>query len=1077
MRLRSITIGRLPGIPERLRVEGLSAGINFITGPNASGKSSIIRALRYLLTPRQKTDPVDLILEAEFEIDGVAWSVARTSQDPVWRRAGEIVSPPNLPQADAMDAHLIRIEDLLALEKGRDEALANTLRIEIDGGFNLREIKEHLEGLVRTSAKNERAAVEKTRDELNRIKNQHRALAQQQANLPSIDQAIAEAEQAQSEVSALKISIEVVGFQSKLKSLDERASELPQALAQLTGQELNQLNALEASQNKWQQAEQSLNETLAQQRSALEASGLEKKLPSPSIIRTAEAFTQRLTTLLRDLEAHNKTQSLVITRLEQARQRLDPTGTHPPDQWPRLTVDDINQAQRLARAMDRAHQQSLSTSPSHPSANSKKWWAAIALGTTLGILGIALNQTNLTAVILIGLAVLALFQWRQHTKLPKNTGLSETPQAFELEQEAEALAQKLGFQPALLGEQAGLVFADAYRQFETAHNEYLEIIAKREHDEKSLSDLIQQINTLLSPFGWADCEPSYDPAALITLQATLSDWLERAHGALSLTEKMEGSERQLQQAQHEISTVWQQVEAIYQKAGLLPEQKTHLETILSQKPLWDEIIREQQTTQTLLDDRRTQLADRPDLIALIEQGSVDKLDQQLKQYQQAAEGLGALQEARAQLKNDIKHASNGHDLTRANAARERANEQLIEKRQAVLLAEAELFWLEHIEQETQQVSGERVYDLASTLFASFTHHQWEMRLSEGFYAIRTKDQARMALSELSTATRMQLLLAVRIARMLKSEEQHERLPLFIDEALTTSDPHRAATIIDNLQTIASDEGRQIIYLAASDYELQLWHHLTQQTPTLIQLDQDAPVKQDDALALSFSAKAAIPTPDAYTEDEYAKVLGIQPWMAHQPVESLHLYYVLADDLELLHRLMDQWRLQRLGAFERWLTSPSGQQQLDAEKIATLKTRCQLIRRWWALWHRGRPIPMDEAVIHRATEDGGLTQTTLPGVLEAARHVNFDANKLLAFLKEHPIDSKKSSRKLSQKKWGELAQYLEDRGHVSLESSMALEDIRMRALETLHDSIALNELHALQGIIDRLEQGQPRSSTQ
>lgn len=1072
MRLRSITIGKLPGIPERLHVEGFSAGINFITGPNASGKSSIIRALRYLLTPKQKTDPIDLILEAEFEIDGAVWSVTRTSQDPVWRRAGELTSPPNLPQADAMDAHLIRIEDLLALEKGRDEALADTLRIEMDGGFNLREIRQNLEDAARTTAKSERSAVEKTRDALNRINSQHRSLAQQQATLPSLDQAISMAEQAQAQVSVLKSSLEAVSLQSKLQGLNERIRQLPESLAQLTGRELDQLSALEESQTKWQKVEQSLTGTLAKQRAALEASGLEKKLPEPSIIKSAEAHLQRLIDLRRDLQAHEKTQSVVVARLEQARSRLDPTGTHPPDGWPRLTVEDINQAQRLARDIDRAHQQSLSKAPTHPSPTPKMRWAAMALGATVAILGIALDQSYFSAAVLMGLVVLAVTQWLTHIKPHGTTGSSEMQQRESLEKEAQALAHKLGFQPALLGEQAGLVFADAYRQFATAHQEYVEVMAHLDHDQQCLSDLIQQINTLLSPFGWVSSEASHQPSEPMTIQAALADWVDRAHGALELIKKMDESERQLRQAQQELSAVWQQMDTIYQQAGLVLGQKAKLENILSHKALWDEIIHEQNKTQTLLDDRLAGLAGKPELVELIQQGAVDELNHQLKQQQQASEQLSTLQETRAQLKNDIKHASNGQDLSQANAALETAIEHLTEKRHDVLLAETGLFWLEHIEQQTRQVSGERIYDLASELFASFTHHQWEMRLSEDFYAVRTKDQAHMALSKLSTATRMQLLLAVRIARMLKSEEQHEALPLFIDEALTTSDPHRAATIIDNLQTIASDDQRQIIYLAASDYELQLWQHLTQQAPTLIELDKQALAGgQTDPVALSFSTKDAVPAPSAYADNEYAQVLGVRPWVSHQPVESLHLYYVLADDLDLLYALMDQWRLQTLGAFERWLSSPSGQQQLNAEKAHHLKERCQLIRRWWALWHRGRPIPMDESVIHQALQDGGLTQTTLPGVLEAARQVNFDANKLLAFLKENPIDSEKSSRKLSQKKWGELAHYLEDQGHISQEPVMPLEDIRLRALETLNDSIAGDELHRFQAVIDRLEQGQ------
>ncbi len=51
MRLRLIEIRRLPGIDEPLRVEGLAPGVNVVLGPNASGTSSLCRAVRATLWP------------------------------------------------------------------------------------------------------------------------------------------------------------------------------------------------------------------------------------------------------------------------------------------------------------------------------------------------------------------------------------------------------------------------------------------------------------------------------------------------------------------------------------------------------------------------------------------------------------------------------------------------------------------------------------------------------------------------------------------------------------------------------------------------------------------------------------------------------------------------------------------------------------------------------------------------------------------------------------------------------------------------------------------------------------------
>ena len=67
MKLTSLTIRTLPGITPGFVLDDLSQGVNLVTGPNAVGKSSLIRALRYLVGGVQRTDPPALALEAVFE--------------------------------------------------------------------------------------------------------------------------------------------------------------------------------------------------------------------------------------------------------------------------------------------------------------------------------------------------------------------------------------------------------------------------------------------------------------------------------------------------------------------------------------------------------------------------------------------------------------------------------------------------------------------------------------------------------------------------------------------------------------------------------------------------------------------------------------------------------------------------------------------------------------------------------------------------------------------------------------------------------------------------------------------------
>ena len=78
------------------------------------------------------------------------------------------------------------------------------------------------------------------------------------------------------------------------------------------------------------------------------------------------------------------------------------------------------------------------------------------------------------------------------------------------------------------------------------------------------------------------------------------------------------------------------------------------------------------------------------------------------------------------------------------------------------------------------------------------------------------------LTELSSATRVQLLLSVRLA-FVETGETRYRLPLTLDETLANSDDVRASAIITTMASLAED--RQIFYFTAQNDEVNKWKEI------------------------------------------------------------------------------------------------------------------------------------------------------------------------------------------------------------------------------------------------------------
>mgnify|MGYP006277720617 CR=1 FL=1 len=298
MRLRRLEIAALPGIRPGFALEGLGDGVHLVTGPNASGKSSLVRALRALLDPGWHAGEA-VHVEAELETaGGERLHAARLGDDCHWRHAdGTPAAPPPLPEPHLLDCYALHVEALTAAGS-TEQAISRRLVRELAGGYDLTALTG--DGgpfrLKRNHGEAEARRLAEARQAWQQRRHEHRALLADEQRLEELQQAYDHAEQARRRAEQLHRAAELAEARAQLAALDERLAEFPAGMAQLHGDELERLEHAEAERRGVQERLEALDEAEQACRRELEASGLAEAAPE----REALAYHRRLLDELRE---------------------------------------------------------------------------------------------------------------------------------------------------------------------------------------------------------------------------------------------------------------------------------------------------------------------------------------------------------------------------------------------------------------------------------------------------------------------------------------------------------------------------------------------------------------------------------------------------------------------------------------------------------------------------------------------------------------------------------------------------------------------------------------------------------
>jgi len=1043
VRIESLDIERAPGLDKGLATLVLGPGLTVILGPNASGKSTIARAIRALLWPDQT--PFDAHVRAGWSTDGEHHTSELFAKKVHWQPP---LAATVLPGAASLSRFDIR--SLLASEDGGDRRIALQVARELAGGLDLVAAEQSFPVKPRLAATSGlslelKAASRELQEALSKAKGLHEKEQQAQRLADEIDAAHLAARHR----DAARVLLELVDARAELRELEAQESVFSEGLDRLVGDERKRVELL--SNQLGQQRLELGNRTEELERIERRLAELDFGEASPDPLEL-EAWSVRIDQLAKTeqrIEAQREERVRAERALAEARRRiveepkageltretLDALAASIDDLGGARSVADATRAsvelwegwaegeatEALRPAID-ALRSWLRTPAATPGEPGPRWLPAALIGCA-GIalaLGLLFLFTDLpvaapaAALICVGLALIALGAVARRAppsasadplesarRAAERTGLAPTSwtaqsvdrrlaelearlagaeqaaraqdrlslarnELDKAETRAAACAAALADLISAAGIAEGLVGLGAAEQvhalfrWREAEEELACVAAALSTTTSSRATTLDEFAVWLNSFQRSKCgDVAAARAALRAVENRKSDLVKatgEADGARATRTRLESD---LDEAERDLAGIWE-------RTGIEAGDLATLVRRLAEHGAWkqhQDSLRDARQQLRVCGNRFEQAGELPHLAGAspesIERGQVELWVSTLSTE---ADRLGALERERGGLEKEIESAVKGHSLEHA-LARKRAAEQNVaaEREQAVEDALARLL-LENARTQHESDHSPRLMQRAQHYFGRFTHNGWQLELDDaGSFCTRdlTANEVR-TLEQLSDGTRVQLLLAARLAA-LENLEQSSRLPICLDEALSTTDPKRFREIVRALLEV-TDEGRQIFYFTSHPAEAEQWKQavteLGRPAPAVIDLARLQGESADWGGTIPAQPLESDPVPDpaGKTCEQYARALGVKLPDGFADTASWHLYLIAHDRLDTLAECL-RWRIATIGQWRATRRADATPQAIAAATARELDLHAALVVTLLPLWRigRGRPV--------------------------------------------------------------------------------------------------------------------------
>ncbi len=572
------------------------------------------------------------------------------------------------------------------------------------------------------------------------------------------------------------------------------------------------------------------------------------------------------------------------------------------------------------------------------------------------------------------------------------------------------------------------------------HNaEVLALTAVKDEATRQMTENLEKFNDLSGRHNAGTAEDAAGANAILSkLSDEISVWKEGRDEIEKQDDKISEQKKQLERATAKLGE-------IYEKIGVEQGRKDRLKELIDRLEEFGRVKKDLFTAEINLSGRKKDMESH----SLYEENkneveilTPDEVQSRINLFDEESKKHEEIQKEITTIETNISNVKQGRDLEVALSKKDQAMEDLDDLFEQNLTSITGQLVIDHLKKENREQNRPKVFKRANILFNRITQGRYELILDEkdepAFRAYDTVQNIGQELSELSTGTRIQLLMSLRLA-FIETQESALRLPVLADELLANSDDIRAGAIIDALVEI-SREGRQIFYFTAQGDEVARWKSYLRTNDDVSFKIVELGGRESETSMLSrymdsfvsFELTPHVPDPGGTDRDEYKELISVPPY---NPVEDeperLHIWY-LADDNKLVYNCLKRgikyWgQLQsylRIGKIEGF----------DDKIIARMEQKVTLLRRFSELYRRGRSRRVDrETVIN----SGAVSDSHIERVSEKLAELNNDPRKLITALRNGEVP------RFLRSKIDELEQFFITREFIDEREPMETDEIMLQ----------------------------------